>query len=237
MPRIAIYLTNTERSGWDAPYPDYAVMTANMLTPLLPEYEIEQFDAVSGDLPAMPENYDAVVLTGSIANVTQHEVWMDRLYEHIHRLHAARVKLIGICFGHQAIAHALGGMVAPASPQVGNVAVTITEPQTWMQPYQASVQLLCGNFQQVVTLPAGARAIATHSHCALPMYQLDEHILGCQYHPEFSPAYMRLYVDYVAAKIGPELAHQAQAQLATQHDGALVAQWLANFVQAKASVS
>jgi GMP synthase-like glutamine amidotransferase len=232
MPRLAIYLTNTERSGWDAPYPDYAVMTATMLAPLLPDYEIEQFDAVTGELPDQPEQYDAVVLTGSIANVTSHEAWMDKLYEHIQRLHAAKVKLIGICFGHQAIAHALGGEVAPANPQVGNVAVDIVRPQAWMQPAKGSVYLLCGNFQQVVCLPEGAEAIGIQAHCPFPLYQIAEHILGCQYHPEFSPAYMRLYVDFAQQKLGPQLVQLARQQLAQDHDGAVVAQWLANFIQA-----
>lgn len=232
MSKLAIYLTNTERSGWDAPFPDYGVMTAAMLAPLLAEYEIEQFDAVSGDLPDHPEQYHAVVLTGSIANVTSHEPWMDKLYEHIQRLHRAKVKLIGICFGHQAIAHALGGEVAPAQPQVGNVALDIVRPQPWMQPAQASVHLLCGNFQQVVSLPEGAEALASQAHCPFPMYQLGEHILGCQYHPEFSPEYMHRYVDFAQQKLGPQLVQQAQQQLAKDHHGAIVAQWLAHFVQA-----
>lgn len=232
MPRLAIYLTNTERSGWDAPYPDYGVMTADLLAPLLTNYVIEQFDAVTGPLPDHPEDYDAVVLTGSIANVTSHEPWMDELYQHIRRLDAAQVKLIGICFGHQAIAHALGGEVAPAMPQVGNLAVDIRQPQSWMQPAKQQVSLLCGNFQQVMSLPNKAQVIGSHVQCPLAMYQLGEHILGCQYHPEFSPEYMGLYVDFAAQKLGSQLVQQAQQQLAKPHDGAIVAQWLANFIQA-----
>ena len=231
MPRLAIYLTNTERSGWDAPFVDYGVMTAQMLAPLLPNYEIEQFDAVMGELPANPEQYDAVVLTGSIANVTSHETWMDSLYAHIQRLHDAKVKLIGICFGHQAIAHVLGGEVAPAMPQVGNVAVDVIQQQSWMEPKRGSVHLLCGNFQQVVRLPEGAIAIGTQAHCAYPLYQIGEHVLGCQYHPEFSADYMHRYVDFAKQKLGSALVHTAQQQLAEEHDGDIVAQWLANFIR------
>lgn len=232
MPRLAIYLTNTERSGWDAPYPDYAVMTATMLAPLLPDFEIEQFDAVTGELPDQPEQYDAVVLTGSIANVTSHEAWMDQLYEHIRRLAAAQVKLVGICFGHQAIAHALGGEVTAAKPQVGNVAVQITAPQVWMQPATEQVRLLCGNTQQVVALPPKAQALGMQADCLYPLYQIGEHILGCQYHPEFCADYMRLYIDFAQHKLGPDIVQQARQQLAQDHDGNIVGQWLANFITA-----
>ena len=233
MLRLAIYLTNTERSGWDAPYPDYAVMTEQMLAPLLRDYVIDLFDAVTGEIPQCPESYDAVVLTGSIANVTHHEAWMDELYEHIRRLHAAKVKLVGICFGHQAIAHALGGKVGPAGPQVGNLPVQIIQSKAWMRPAKDQVSLLCGNFQQVKQLPNGATVIGSQSHCPMAMYQLEDHILGCQYHPEFSPEYMGLYVDFAAEKLDPELVSTARQQLAKDHDGAIVAQWLANFIQAQ----
>ncbi|MDP6969784.1 MAG: hypothetical protein QGG88_11825 [Gammaproteobacteria bacterium] len=230
--KLAIYLTNTDRSGWDKPYADYAVMTAQLLAPLLPAYSIELFDAVMGELPTVPEDYDGVVLTGSIANVTEQEPWMAELYKHIRRLDKAKVKLVGICFGHQAIAHALGGEVGPQVPQVGIEAVTMVQAPDWMQPRQSQVSLLCGNFQQVLSLPEGFQVLGTQGACAIPFYAKGEHILGCQYHPEFSTDYMHLYTDYVADKLGPECTDQARSQLQGHHDGALVGQWIANFVLA-----
>ena len=144
--KLAIYLTNTDSIGWDRPYADYAVMTAALLRPLLPDYVLELFDAVAGDLPQVPEDYDGVVLTGSMANVTVQEPWMEALYQHIRRLDKARVKLVGICFGHQAIAHALGGVVGAQKPEVGMEVVTMRHALDWMQPWQPHVSLLCGNF-------------------------------------------------------------------------------------------
>ena len=230
--KLAIYLTNTDTRGWDADYADYAVMTADLLAPLLPDYEIDLFDAVAGTLPTQPCHYDGVVLTGSVANVTEPEPWMQTLYEHIRRLDAAQVKLVGICFGHQAIIHALGGSVEAAQPQVGIAAINVKQRQAWMQPWQPQVALLCGNFKQVLSLPEGFKILANHAHCRVPLYGKGEHILGCQYHPEFSIDYMRLYTDQVAAKIGPELTDKARQQLAGDHDGALFARWIANFLQA-----
>jgi len=150
--RLAIYLTNTERSGWDKPYANYAAMIAELLAPLLPNYVIELFDAVTGKLPPVPEDYDGVVLTGSIANVTEQEPWMAELYEHIRRLDKARVKLVGICFGHQAIVHALGGLVGVAEPQVGCRTMVLQEQAYWMHPWQENISLYCGNSQQVQVL-------------------------------------------------------------------------------------
>lgn len=232
MSKLAIYLTNTERSGWDAPYADYAVMTAELLAPLLPDYEIDLFDIVAGELPEQLLDYSGVVLTGSAANVTEHEPWMDTLYEHIRQLDEAQIKLLGICFGHQAIVHALGGEVAPAQPQVGQASISITQRESWMQPWQDQVNLLCGNFQQVQVLPDGFRKLGTHPQCELPLYAKGEHILGCQYHPEFSNDYLGLYTNLVAPKLGPELTDKARQQLKGHHDGDLMGRWMANFLLA-----
>ena len=230
--KLAIYLTNTERSGWDAPYPDYAVMTADLLAPLLPDYEIDLFDAVTGELPQQPLAYDAVVLTGSVANVTDPEPWMEPLFEQIRQLDAASTKLVGICFGHQAIVHALGGNVGPAEPQVGIAPIRVTQRQKWMQPWQPRVALLCGNLQQVQSLPAGFDLLGDHPQCGIPLYAKGEHILGYQYHPEFCIDYVSLYIDLVASKLGSELTDKARQQLKGHHDGDLMGQWIANFIQA-----
>ena len=230
--KLAIYLTNTDLSGWDAPYPDYAVMTAELLAPLLPDYEIDLFDAVAGELPAQPWHYDGVVLTGSVANVTDPEPWMDAVYDHIRRLDAAQVKLVGICFGHQAIVHALGGSVVPAEPQVGIAPISVKQRQAWMQPWQPQVALLCGNFKQVLTLPEDFIILGNHAQCTIPLYTKGEHILGCQYHPEFSIDYVSLYTDQVAPKLGSELIDKARQQLKGHHDGDLFGRWIANFLQA-----
>ena len=230
--KIAIYLTNTDRSGWDAPFPDYAVMTAELLAPLLPDYAIELFDAVAGELPEQPLGYDAVVLTGSVANVTAPEPWMETLFDHIRRLDAAQTKLVGICFGHQAIVYALGGKVGPAQPQVGIAPINIAQREVWMQPWQPQVSLLCGNFQQVQALPEGFSLLGEHAQCAFPLYAKGQHILGCQYHPEFSHDYLGLYIDQVAPKLGAEVTELARQQLQGQHDGDLMGRWIANFLQA-----
>jgi len=233
--RLAIYLTNTERSGWDKPYANYAAMIAELLAPLLPNHVIELFDAVTGKLPPVPEDYDGVVLTGSIANVTEQEPWMAELYEHIRRLDKARVKLVGICFGHQAIVHALGGLVGVAEPQVGCRTMVLQEQAHWMHPWQENISLYCGNFQQVQVLPAGFRVLASQEQCAVPLYAKGEHILGCQYHPEFDRKYAQLYLQRVEGKLSPAAFAREQRQLIDQSDGAVIANWLANFIDYKIS--
>ncbi len=229
--KLAIYLTNTDRSGWDKPYAHYGVMLAELLGPQLPDYTIEFFDPVMGNLPQVPEDYAGVVLTGSAANVTEQEPWMEALYEHIRRLDKAKVKLVGICFGHQVIAHALGGEVGPKQPQVGMEKITVQQSLDWMQPWQPEVSLLCGNFQQVQSLPDGFQILGSQSQCKIALYAKDKHILGCQYHPEFEPEYIGVYADYVSDKLGPELTQYAHRQLQGQHDGLLMGQWIANFLQ------
>ena len=69
----------------------------------------------------------------------------------------------------------------------------------------------------------------------MPLYAKDEHILGCQYHPEFDRKYAQLYLQRVKGKLSPAAFAREQRQLIDQSDGAVIANWLANFIDYKIS--
>lgn len=230
--RIAIYLTNTDRGALNNQFPNYAEMTETLLSSRLPNTTFEHFDVTNGVFPEDPTTFDGVVLTGSAANVSDEFPWMETLCNHIRKLDAARIKLLGICFGHQAIVAALGGQVCARDINLGAPPIAVDTKRPWMTPEADELRLFAGNFQQVAALPEGMTRLAGSKACPFAMIEKDNHILSLQYHPEFSVDYMRGYISKVETKVPADVVSTALTQLETGHDGAVFGQWAAQFFTA-----
>jgi len=159
------------------------------------------------------------------------EPWIKQLRDYIVALHKHRRKLIGICFGHQIIALALGGMTEKSEKgwAVGNSISHIDKEKPWMGEVMTNAKkqfaLLVSHQDQVVRLPAQAELIATNTFCPNA-----NHILTFQGHPEFSADYL----NYLMAKrrdlIGEEKYKKAMESLQYDQDAQLVARWIINFI-------
>lgn len=228
--RIAIYLTSTDTGPLSRDFPDYGVYVRNLLEPQMPGAEFTPFNAAAGDFPEDPTVFDGVILTGSVAYVSDPDPWIATLFDHIRRMDAARTKLLGICFGHQAIAAALGGTVERREITLGAPAVEITKEQDWMTPPASSLRLYAGNFEQVTALPEGMELLGGAPDCPIVLAAKGSHILGLQFHPEFTEDFMLSYVPEVESKIGPEKAAQAIAEIKGGQDSGICAAWAANFL-------
>jgi GMP synthase-like glutamine amidotransferase len=170
--------------------------------------------------------------TGSARSVYEDIEWIARLKDFIRRLHAARKPYVGICFGHQALAEALGGRVAKA-PQgwgVGIRAADLLRVETWMQPRQARVALQYMHQDQVLELPAGSVLLAAAAHCPVAAFRVGETMLGIQAHPEFPREYSRALIKARRERISAARADEALASLSQPSDESSVNQWIIRFL-------
>jgi GMP synthase-like glutamine amidotransferase len=111
--RMAVLLTNDDTSAFAAHFPNDGQKVVEFLKPLRPDWSYEVVPVKDGVLPASPGEFDGYVITGSPASVNDDSLpWVRQLLEFIRAVHAARQPLVGLCFGHQAVARALGGLVA-----------------------------------------------------------------------------------------------------------------------------
>ncbi|MGB7302755.1 MAG: hypothetical protein WBD13_00645 [Burkholderiaceae bacterium] len=233
---IGILLSNTDRSAFASRFDNDGLKTAALLARQRPDWGYTIYQAVDGELPARTDAHDGYVITGSPASVNVDEPWMSGLFEFIRRCAAAEAPVVGLCFGHQAIAHALGGQVEQASDWGLGIAVTeFDAPAHWMQPRREQLSLHAAHEDQVTGLPPGARRLGGNAWCHYGAFAIGNHVFTTQYHPEFNHDFMHALV---RDKIGPHLdvatVSDALAQLAQtdpQADADIFAHWMVQFFE------
>lgn len=210
----------------------YREMFAALLGPHAPRLRFTYFDACHGDLPDAPQACDAYVCTGSKHSVYDRLDWIGPLADFLRRLHRGRRPYVGVCFGHQMLAHALGGEVAPAAcgwgAGVHEMGVHRTEP--WMRPALGRCRLQYIHKDQVTRLPADGVALARSAHCEVAMFRVGASTLGIEGHPEFTVPYGAALIRLRSADIGAARARAALDSLAEPTDAAVVGRWVAAFL-------
>ncbi len=209
---------------------DYRDMFTSLLDRHVPDLELQYFDVQRGELPASVDACDAYLTTGSRFSAIDREVWIDELKDFVRRLSDADKPFVGICFGHQVLAEALGGSVARAKEWgIGSHRMKIAEPETWMIPHREECSILYSHRDQVIRLPQDSLVLASTRHCPVAMYRVGKRMLGIQGHPEFSTAYAEALARGRTETIGAEVFNRADFK--SPVDDGLVWSWLVNFLR------
>jgi GMP synthase-like glutamine amidotransferase len=199
------------------------------------EVEIVAYDAIAGELPADPSECDAWITTGSRHSVNDDEPWIRDLEEFVREVAEVEVPFVGICFGHQLIAKALGGSVVRSDRGWG---VGIKEVQVREDVGLGQTYRVLNSYQdQVNTLPPGAEVLGWNEHCPVSMLGVGSTMIGMQGHPEFEPDYSKALMESRRGGIIPEETVDAGLlSLQESGDSKQLADWLLDFV-ARASRS
>src|SRR5690606_21522241 len=161
--------------------------------------EVDAVDVEGGEPLPPHDGLAAVIVTGSGAMVTERRDWSEASAAWLRDAAHAGVPVFGICYGHQLLAHALGGEVGdnPNGRTMGTVAVELL-PAAAGDPLFAG---LPGRFpaqathlQSVLRAPPGATVLARAAHDDCHAFRWGEAAWGVQFHPEFGTVHMRGYV-------------------------------------------
>lgn len=204
----------------------------DMFAALLPHASFSYYEAHRGELPRAPDECDAWLCTGSKYSVYEPHAWIERLSAFIRGVRDAGRPFVGICFGHQMLAHALGGKVAksPYGWGVGVLEVDILTHEPWMQPPLPALRLHHMHQDQVERLPPGAVVLGRSNHCEIGIFRAGTRMLGIEAHPEFTTAFSGALIRARREHIGEQRADQALASLSQSTDAPTVAKWISAFL-------
>ena len=195
-------------------------------------YDWRTYAADEGEYPAAPEDCDAYIVTGSSAGVYDSDPWIGQLLDFL-RAAKGRAKLVGVCFGHQAMAQAFGGQVikSPKGWGIGEHDYRIVSREPWMDEAPA-MRLPASHQDQVVSLPPGAEVIAASDFTPFAgLAWRDQPAISMQPHPEFDPAFAATLIEARRGKVYAEdEAALALASFESPDDRARVGRWIAAFL-------
>ncbi len=204
-----------------------------MFQRLLPGLSFEPYYACNGHLPNTVHDHEAYLCTGSRHSVYDEAVWIERLSLFVKAIHDQQKKFVGICFGHQMIAHALGGRVEKSAGGwcVGVHRFEAVSHEPWMDPVESGHNLLMLCQDQVMELPENSRVLSTSEHCKTGMFLTGDHMLGIQAHPEFSKEYNQAVFTSRKERIGEKKVDQACESLEIPLHDQVISSWIHNFIQ------
>jgi GMP synthase (glutamine-hydrolysing) len=173
-----------------------------------------------GCLPG-PRDADGFLITGSSSSVMERAPWMLRIEALVRDIASARRPLLGICFGHQIVAQALGGEVArnPRGREIGTMRLSRVADDALFSGLPRTFDVHGTHSDVVARLPPGAETLATTPLDDVAAFRVGDRVRGVQFHPEFDADVMRGYLHLRASAIAGE-GGDPQALLGRVHDGA-----------------
>ena len=160
----------------------------------------------AGEPLPLPENYAGCVITGSHDMITEGTDWMQATTRWVRGAVNKGLPVLGICFGHQLMANALGGRAAyhPRGLEIGTVNITLTENAAGDPLFESLPDVFAAHVthsQTVIELPSDATLLAASDHDAHQAFRVGEHAWGLQFHPEFDAEATLHYVRELADMI------------------------------------
>ncbi len=188
----------------------------------LDEKDVRQVHVARNEEPDPPDHYAGVLITGSPAMVSERADWSEKAAGWLRNAMDADVTLFGACYGHQLLAHALGGKVDyhPDGIELGTLDISLSddaaaEPLLAGVPARFSANLV--HRQSVLEAPAGAVVLARSEHDAHQMLRYGKYAFSTQFHPEFDGNVIRSYVAMNIENI-PEQGESFRPRLAQAAD-------------------
>ncbi|WOI35259.1 type 1 glutamine amidotransferase [Tritonibacter scottomollicae] len=231
--RIAILMTNTDDSAFAHRHPKDGAKFTALVQMARPHWSCDVFAVKDDIFPEDISRYDGVMITGSPASTRSGAPWVDRLLALIRQIHDRKIPLFGACFGHQAIALALGGRVddLPGGWVHGRTENHLVARPEWAAELPDVVSIYGSHVEYVHELPKGADPLMTRDGHSTG-FTLGRHIATTQHHPEMTHDFICALTEELRTDMEPQVHARALDSLQEQADQPALAEAIARFFEA-----
>ena len=205
-------------------YPELKAQQGDFEDWILDHMDIDKKDTIVYELAEkndLPDGFHTrgIVITGSHANVTENKYWMEQFSQWIQAYKSTQIPVLGICFGHQLLAHAFGGKVDfhPRGKEIGSAHIHINE-EGREDPLLSVLPPIFTGFvthsQTLIELPEKSVKLASNSFEHTHAFRNGKNIWGVQFHPEFNARITKYYIeqqkdDLIAQGLKPEEVYES----------------------------
>lgn len=226
-PIVGILVCGRFSDEMHAGFGTYADLYSRMLG--TDTFDYRAFQVNDGDIPTT-DDADAWLISGSRHGAYEEHDWIPLLEEHIRAAYAAKQPIIGVCFGHQVLAQAMGGRVEKYDGgwEIGQVNYALEGPFKNAVPNETT--LLAFHQDQVVELPETATVVGQTTHCQYAAIQYGNHALSIQPHPEFDDSLVGELLTERGHLLPPESVDKARRSLGNELHNPSVGGALRDFI-------
>jgi len=191
-------------------------------------FEFRNYPVLNNVFPEAIHDADGWLITGSRFGVFEYHEWIPPLEAFIRQAYSASIPIVGICFGHQIIAQALGGKVEKFSGgwSIGAVDYKVRDQA---RPLTA----LAFHQDQVTEIPREAQVLASTDFCKHAMLSYDDHALTIQPHPEFTREFLADLLEVRKSVLPPDISAAALESLDKELSSTAMADMIENFFKKK----
>lgn len=231
--RFGVLLCARDQGYLKNRYGGYFTLFANMLSE--PDETWDLFKVVEDQFPAMEDlcKYHGFVVTGSCYDAHGNDPWILKLCHLLQTLNTMRIKILGICFGHQVLCRALGGKIGRALVgwDIGLRKITVFDKlSAKYSGFQipSMISIVECHQDTVYNVPEGAEILASSAKTNIEMFSLGDNILGIQGHPEYTTDILFNLVNGILDKnlievrvflnFHAKMSDDAKAASSSQHD-------------------
>jgi GMP synthase-like glutamine amidotransferase len=212
----------------------YSVMFREMFASTGRAFDYEAVRVLDGESLPDPADLEGIAITGSSAGVYEDHAWLDPLRDFIRQAYAARTPMLGICFGHQVMADALGGNVRKSEKGwgLGRHQYRVIDRPNFMEAAPESLSVVCSHQDQVIAPPDEAEVILTSDFTPnAGLFYRSGQALSFQPHPEFDDSYGTALVELRRGKATDGVIEEALGSFSSASDSALLRDYIARFMQ------